>query len=51
MVVQEDIPMMELFRKSVDASRETLVKVEVCEEWHWLPCPKPAFASSSTSWY
>lgn len=32
MVVQEDIPMMELFRKSVNASREALTKVEVREE-------------------
>ena len=32
MVVQEDIPMMELFRKSVNASREALAKVEVREE-------------------
>ena len=32
MVVQEDIPMMELFRKSVNASREVLAKVEVREE-------------------
>lgn len=31
MVVQEDIPMMELFRKSVNASREALAKVEVRE--------------------
>ena len=32
MVVQEDIPMMELFRKSVNAGREALAKVEVREE-------------------
>ena len=32
MVVQEDIPMMELFRKSVNASREALANVEVREE-------------------
>lgn len=32
MVVQEDIPMMELFRKSVNVSREALAKVEVREE-------------------
>lgn len=32
MVLKEDIPIMELFRESVDASREALSKVEVREE-------------------
>ena len=31
-VLKEDIPIMELFRKSVDASRKALAKVEVREE-------------------
>lgn len=34
MVVKENIPILDLFRKSVDASREALTKVEVrlCED-------------------
>lgn len=31
-VLEEDIPIMELFRTSVDASREALAKVKVREE-------------------
>ena len=32
MVLKEDIPILDLFRKSVDAGREALTKVEVREE-------------------
>ena len=35
-VLKEDIPIMELFRTSVDASREALAKVEVQEELAYL---------------
>ena len=32
MVLKEDFPIMELFKKSVEASREALSKIEVREE-------------------